>query len=131
MERIQDAGLQLVIARKETEAAQAQLNDLLAGADPESLRAASANLAAAEAQRDGAQAQLELLKAGSAPDQIAEAQAQVDQARAALTLAQLTLDRATLSAPFDGEVAAVNVKTGEMANVAYRRSTCSTPRASG
>jgi HlyD family secretion protein len=112
----EQAGERLVAARKQVEAAQAQLERLLAGADRETVRAARANLAGAQAQRDAAQAQLDQLLAGATPEQVAEAQAQVTQARVALELAELALERATLRAPFAGEVAAVNIRAGEMAS---------------
>ncbi len=47
---------------------------------------------------------------------MADAEAQVAQARAALELAELSLERATLRAPFDGVVAEVNVAAGEVAS---------------
>ena len=113
--REEQARYNLYAAEQALAAAQAQLDELLAGANPNQVRAARANLAAATAQRDAAQAQLDLLQAGATEAQIAAAQAQVDQARAARDLAQLALERATLRAPFDGVVAAVNVRAGEVA----------------
>ncbi len=113
--RREQSGYKLIEAQQKTQAAQATLDDLRAGADAESLRKAQAELAAAQAQRDASQAQLDLLNAGSSEEKIAAAQAQVDQARAALALAQLSLDRATLRAPFAGEVATLAVEAGEMA----------------
>lgn len=115
-ERREQAAYRLLAARKQLEAAQARLENLLAGADSNSLQASQANLAVAIAQRDVAQARLDLLRAGATPAQIAAAQAQVNQARVALKLARLALDRATLRAPFDGEVAVVNVREGEAAS---------------
>jgi len=101
-------------ADKALAAAQARLDETLAGADAHQVRAAWANVLAAEAQRDAAQARLDLLLAGATDGQIAAAEAQVAQARVALELAELSLERATLRAPFDGVVAAVNVVAGEM-----------------
>ncbi|MCP4544338.1 MAG: efflux RND transporter periplasmic adaptor subunit [Chloroflexi bacterium] len=99
-------------------AAQLQLDELLAGADANAVRAVQANVAAAEAQRDAAQAQLDLALAGATREQLTDVQAQVAQTEAALALAQLSLDKVTLYAPFDGVVAAVNVIPGEMASAA-------------
>lgn len=96
-------------------AAQTQLDELLAGADADQIRATRSNVWAATAQRDAAQAQLDLLQAGASGEQIAAAEAQVAQAQAALDMAELTLERATLRAPFDGVVAAVNVTAGQIA----------------
>lgn len=117
VQRREQAGYKLLTARQQLEAAQAALDDLLAGADADSVRAARANLAAAQAQRDAAQAQFDLLGAGTTREKVAEVEAQVEQARAAVALAQLSVARATLTAPFDGEVSAVNAEVGEMAMV--------------
>jgi HlyD family secretion protein len=100
---------------KSLAAAQSQLDELLAGADADQIRAARANVSAVEAQRDATQSQLDLLLSGATAGQIAAAEAQVAQAQAALELAELSLEQATLRAPFDGLVAAVNVTPGEMA----------------
>ena len=95
-------------------AAEAYLDELLDGADVNQVRASQANVAAAEAQRDATQAQLDMVLTGATEGQIAAAQAQVAQAQVALELVELLLDKATLRAPFDGIVAAVNVTPGEM-----------------
>ena len=114
----EQARYDLYAADKALAAAQAELDGLLAGADADAVRAARANVLAAAAQRDAAQAQFDLLLAGATGEQITDAQAQVSQARVALELAELSLRHATLRAPFDGVVAAVNVTAGEMAPAA-------------
>jgi HlyD family secretion protein len=114
----EQARYNLAAADKALAAAQAQLDELLAGTDANQVRAARANVVAAEAQRDAAQAQLDMLLAGATGGQIAAAEAQVEQAQVALELAELSRDQATLTAPFDGVVAAVNVTPGEMASAA-------------
>ena len=119
----EQARYNLDVANKTLTASQARLDELLAGADPDQLRATQANVWAAAAQRDAAQAQLDLLLAGATEGQIAAAEAQVAQARVALELAELALEKATLRAPFDGVVAAVNVTTGEMAPTGLPAST--------
>lgn len=111
----EQANYDLYTAKKKLTAAQAELDRLLAGADAEELRAANADVWAASAQRDAAQAQLDLVLAGPTEEDIADAEAQVAQAQAALELAELSLERATLEAPFDGVVSEVNIKAGEMA----------------
>jgi len=108
----------LYAADKALAAAQAELDGLLAGADADAVRAARANVLVAAAQRDAAQAQFDLLLAGATGEQITDAEAQVAQAQVALELAELSLRHATLRAPFDGVVAAVNVTAGEMAPAA-------------
>jgi len=112
----EQARYDLYAAEKALAAAQAALDEVLAGADADEIRAARANVAAAVAQRDAVQAQLDLLLAGTTDEQITDAEAQVAQAQATLDLAELSLEQATLRAPFDGVVAAVNVTTGEMAS---------------
>ncbi len=98
-------------AQAEHAAAQAQLDALLAGADAE-VRAAQAGVWAASAQRDAAQAQLDLLRADPIAEEIATAETEVSQAQAELTAAQAELDQATLRAPFDGTVAALEISPG-------------------
>jgi HlyD family secretion protein len=105
----------LAAADKALAAAQARYDELLAGTDVDQVRAAEANVLAAAAQRDAVQAQLDLLLTGATEEQIAAVEAQVEQARTALEQTELALELATLYAPFDGVVAAVNVKADEIA----------------
>jgi HlyD family secretion protein len=112
----EQARYNLNAANESLAAAQARLDETLAGADADAVRGAQANVAAAEAQRDAAQAQLDLLRAGATGGQIAAAEASVAQAQAALALAELSLEQAMLYAPFDGVLAAVNVEAGEMSS---------------
>jgi HlyD family secretion protein len=115
--RKEQARYDLWAAEKALAAAQAELDRLLAGADADEVRGAQANVSAAAAQRDAAQAQLDQLVGGATEAEIMDAEAQVTQAQAALEEAKLLLARATLRAPFDGVVAAVNVTAGEMVPV--------------
>jgi len=108
------ANANVAVAAAQRDAAQAQLDLLRGGTSAEQLQATQANVAALTAQRDAAQAQLDLLLAGANEFQITAAQANVDQAQVALEIAQAELDRATLAAPFEGVVTAVNVQEGEM-----------------
>ncbi len=100
-------------ANEGLEAAQAQLDALLEGAAGQT-RAAQAGVWAAAAQRDTMQAQLDLAQAGATEEQAATVEAGVAQARAALGLAELMLEHATLRAPFDGVIAAVSVTEGQL-----------------
>ncbi|MBK9710732.1 MAG: efflux RND transporter periplasmic adaptor subunit [Kouleothrix sp.] len=112
--------------------AQAGLDKLRAGAEADQLAAARAQLASARAnlnklrgeQRGGAlqaaqagvdqaQANLERLRSGPQPSDLAVARAQVQSAEATLGLARLALEQATLTAPFAGVVAQVNLQAGE------------------
>ncbi|MEW5986268.1 MAG: HlyD family efflux transporter periplasmic adaptor subunit [Chloroflexota bacterium] len=118
--------------------AQANLDNLLAGADTS---AAASSVAAASARLDGSQADYNLAAAGPTAvelasvqaqlaqaeaslaalidgptvEEVAAAEAKVEQARLALADAQDALAGATLTAPFDGLVTAVTVSPGEIA----------------
>ena len=106
----------LAVADASLAAAQAQLDELQAGADADQVRAAQANVATAAAQRDATQAQLDLLLAGATQEEIETSQASVDDARAALESANLRLEKATLTAPIAGTVTSLDVQSGEIAN---------------
>ncbi len=80
--------------------AEATYNKVLKGATPEEVRIAEANVAAARAA-------LDRVKAGARPEEIAAAEARLNQAKAGLAAT-------ALAAPFDGTVASVYVKEGEM-----------------
>lgn len=95
----------ITIARASLEQAQAQYNKLKQGATP-------AQIAAAQAQVDSANASLAKLTAPSTETDIEAAAAGVDQAQASLDAAKLALDQATLTAPFDGMIGAVNIVPG-------------------
>jgi HlyD family secretion protein len=77
--------------------------------------AARARVRTAQAQVSQAELSLALLLAGPRQEQIDALRAQVSQAEVAVEQAQLRLEKARLVAPFDGIVAQVNVKEGEMA----------------
>jgi HlyD family secretion protein len=149
----EQARCNLEAANKTLESAQAALDMLLAGADPNQLGAANASVSAAMAQRDAVQAQLDLLYigpteaqgasaraqlaqaeaslatllAGASDERLAIAEAQVEQARIALENALDAVDNASLAAPFDGVVTAVTLTAGEYA--AGRQSSCWTAAA--
>jgi HlyD family secretion protein len=113
-DRKEQARYDLWAAEIALDAAQTQLDVLLAGADADEVRAAQADVAAAVAQRDAAQAQLDLLLAGPTEEQVQAAEAAVDQARVALDQARLQLEWAMLSAPMSGTVTALEAGMGEM-----------------
>lgn len=73
----------------------------------------AADVASAQAGVTQAQASLDALTAGPDELSVKVAQAAVDQAQVALDQARYKLDQATLTAPFDGVVTAVNVVPGQ------------------
>lgn len=72
--------------------------------------------ASALAAVEQAQAALDQLKAGPGTEDLQIAELQVSQAQAALESARNALGDAQIVAPFDGVVAAVNVRLGELAS---------------
>ena len=127
---------------KESRSSAGSTGAIAGGGDQNQLDAAQANVNTAAAQRDAVQAQLDLLQRGSTEAQVAAAQAQVaqaeasfaslqrgasenqiaiaeaqvEQARINLEEAQDNLANASLTAPFDGVVTAVQVTEGEWAS---------------
>jgi HlyD family secretion protein len=75
---------------------------------------AESELKSAWAQVVQAQTNLDKLRKNPEPEDVAIAQAQVDQAQAQLEEAQLKLEKAVITAPFDGVVASLGAKVGEM-----------------
>lgn len=71
-------------------------------------------LKSAWAQVVQAQTKLDKLRKNPEPEEVAIAQAQVDQAQAQLEEAQLKLEKAVITAPFDGVVASLGAEVGEM-----------------
>jgi HlyD family secretion protein len=129
----------LATANANAAAAQARLDALLDGPDANAVGIAQAGLAAANAQLAAAQANHDLLVKGASDAQIAGAELQLAQAQANLqalldgpsetqvAMAEIALEQmrlnlqraennlneATLYAPFDGTITAVNVSEGE------------------
>ena len=93
--------------------AQAEVAVTQAGA---SVAQSEAGVLQAQASVAQAEANLASLLAGASEEKIAIAEAQATQARIALEDAQDNLTQATLTAPFDGVVTAVNVTEGELAS---------------
>lgn len=141
-DRREDASLRLQAAQATLAAAQSGLDRLRAGATYSEWTASDSAVAVATNQRDVAQAQLDLLLAGARAEQIsvaeanvaamemaiseaegrvagaetavAQAQAALLEAQTGLKAAEKALEQQSLTAPFDGTVAAVNVKEGEI-----------------
>mgnify|MGYP000101548624 CR=1 FL=1 len=113
LDREQDLRNALELANLQLAAAQANLEQLLAGPRPEAIAVANAQIWVAAAQRDAAQAYLDLVMAGPAPEEIAVAEAEVEQARAAVEAARIERDQGLLKAPFNGTISEVRVDEGE------------------
>ena len=69
--------------------------------------------AAAQAAVEQAEADLARLQRGPSPEDVRIAELRISQSEAALELARHSLEGAQLAAPFDGVVAAINLRVGE------------------
>lgn len=105
----QSAGGAVSAAVAQQEAAEAELDLLLAGSQREEIAIAAAGVTQAEAQL--AEAEVRLQQAQAA---VAQAEAGVAQAEAAVVTAQTALADRTLVAPFDGLLADLTVELGEV-----------------
>lgn len=94
-------------ARSRVEAAESKLVQLTRSARPE-------EVAASEAEVRRAQAQLDLLLAGPRPESLAAAEADVASAVQGVKQAEVDLANTELKAPFDGVVAVLELKAGEV-----------------
>lgn len=111
------AQAQVIIAEAAVRAAEAtlaqtQAQDQIALAQA-AVTAAQAQVQLAEGQLSQAVAQHDRIVGGATAQEIAQLQAQVAQAQAALARAEWALAGATLSAPFDGTVASLEINPGE------------------
>ncbi len=139
----EQAQLTINAAWAKLQAAQAALDELLAGASVDERNAAAGAVTVAQRQAEAAQANLDLTLAGAREEQlavalaqvsqaenkvaeaelrvaaaetaVAQAQAAVAEAQAALAAAQAAVAKQTLKAPFAATVAAIPVKVGEIA----------------
>jgi len=93
-------------ATMDLDIARSQYDRLVKGATAEEIRVAEASVLVA-------QAGLDRVKAGARTEAVAVGQARVDQVQAAVRQAQAALASASLTAPFAGAVAAVNINPGE------------------
>lgn len=98
---------EIAAANAALRSAQARLARLTRGATADELATAQAEVRRAEAQ-------LDLVRAGARPEAIAAAEAEVAAAWHSLEEAQAALANTELKAPFDGVVASLSLKVGEM-----------------
>lgn len=113
----EQARMQLQADEAALAAAQASLNDLLAGASTESLAAAASSITQASANVESVQAQLDLLLAGTSPEAVIVLQSEMREAEIALAIAadaaNIAAQESLLTAPFDGVVVSVSVRPSE------------------
>lgn len=135
---------QLEAARLSEQAAAAQVSQLESGATPGQRSAAQGGVTLALANVEVAKAQLALVMAGATDAQITQAEVSVEQAKASIKIAEagvlqaeaavtqaeaavtaaeaglasadLALSKTEITAPIDGVVSSVNIKTGELVN---------------
>lgn len=105
--------LQLQHATLQAEAARAQYDKLIKGATADVIAGAYAQISQARARQTA-------LETGARDGQIRAAEAQAHQAEAALYLATLDLDKATVRAPIDGVVVTVSTEVGAQAGPGTR-----------
>ncbi len=103
----ESVGNRLAYATLELAAAQAVLNDLQDGPQPDQLRLANARIGVAQAQVKAAEARLALTQAGPLAEDVDVSKAKIDQAKAEAALIQAQIDQAQIVAPFDGVAAKV------------------------
>ncbi|NTU79178.1 MAG: HlyD family efflux transporter periplasmic adaptor subunit [Chloroflexales bacterium] len=110
LETLQDGATdaEIASARASVASAQANLSALQEGASAEEITIAQASV-------EQAQISLNELTAPGSAATIASAEASLAQAQVAVTEAQLDLENATITAPFDGVVSAVAVSVGDTA----------------
>ncbi len=101
-------------AQLDYDAAVNQLNNMSAGSNPTELAVAQAELAVAEAGLAIAQRDYALWQDGPHPDDLEAAQSRLDAAERGVEAAQAAYDDATLKAPFDGVVASIDLRAGEL-----------------
>lgn len=101
------SGVNVAVAQRE--AAEAQLDILLAGASPEQIEIFA--ISVEQAQAGVAQAEAGVVQAQAG---VTQAEATIEQAQAALTSAQASLEKMTLVAPFAGTVADMLIEEGEI-----------------
>jgi HlyD family secretion protein len=110
----------LVAGANESEiaAARAQVEEAQAALDKARAPATESDIAAAEAEVRRAEAQLALLLAGTRAEAIAAAEADLTAAQTSLMQSQLELADTQLTAPFAGTIASLDLEVGEQVTAA-------------
>ncbi len=108
-QRAASGGVGVAVANRD--AAEAQLDLLMAGATPEEIAIAEMGVRQAEAGVELARAKLAAAEAA-----VRQAEASVVQAQANEATAQAAIDRMTLRAPYDGEISRIDASVGQLIN---------------
>jgi HlyD family secretion protein len=103
----------LAQTRKQYEAAERLLNNLIGQANELDLKEAEANEALAEANLLKAQQDYQDLQAGPDPDTVRLAEARVSNAKEQLSATKAALEDLELRAPFNGTVSGIEVRASE------------------
>lgn len=103
---------QVLTAQANVKKAEEDLAKMLAGADPVDVQKAESQVASARASLKTAEEDLDKLKSGGDPTDIQTRENQVTNARVALDKVKDQISKATIVAPFDGVVVAVNTEEG-------------------
>ncbi len=117
----------VVSAQAALDAAQAALDDLLDGAKSTVTGSLAAAVDQAEANLTAAEAERDKVISGATSTEIAIQQEEVHRAELELEQADIALNDATLTSPFDGTVAALPAKVGQVLNPAIPAITILTP----
>ncbi len=116
-------------ANESLTAAQAKLEDTQKGPDAEAIQAGEDAVRAAEAAMNASIAKRDKLIEGAEPEDIDLATENVHLADIAVSQAQRAVDEATLKAPYDGSVSAVDVQVGDFVSSQSPAITMLTPGA--
>ena len=128
-EELATAEAAVTAAEQALEAAQLQLDDLREGATDSDIAAAQGAVDTARANLEAAIAARDDLLAGADQEDIDLQVQQVQIAELAVKQARENLEDATLTAPFDGTVAAINISEGDLVTSAIPAITLLTPDA--
>jgi HlyD family secretion protein len=128
-EELAAAEAAVTAAEQAREAAQLQLDELREGPKDSAIAAAQGAVDTARANLDAATAARDDLLAGADQEDIDLQAQQVQVAQLAVDQARQNLDDATLTAPFDGSVAAIAISEGDLVTSATPAITLLTPDA--
>lgn len=112
------AALELERATNDLAAAKAELDKAQQPVEPSDVRAAQQRVLEARANLDKVKQGARPFEVEKAEAERTQAQLQIEQARLSLQMIERKLEQSRVVAPFDGVIAAVDMKTGETAGAA-------------